>query len=472
MRSSRVRVCLLVLAFTATLLTETASSQTSGGVSSGLPTSSSNSSAEAKDPKALPWKFLAAPMGLLDTGEWAEYIKNFGNKDRWSSGDTQQRVEALINQTIGKLDVKRAPYVAIHVVDYAPKGTSDASLSDRWYLYRLEDKKKWSYEKFIGEIDETPPLRIYGSPSLSFLFIHLNAKGVSEAKVKAKELPELNKALNSADPLESLSNLCADQSDTHFQPLGAGAITTDYAKVHYESAVVKKTAANIANFLNVLKLLGLAAQSAQEGCKPITTEPVIMWGAGRIDRIGLPSEISIAGYAVARNEPMPEDQRASKQIGSLGAYNDEQLYWWDASIGIPVHKIKDLQYSVSDGQVVATQVDRQSAYAFFNLMLWPANLSDLRSNRIPRLLVGFPLSSSPWDRLFAGAGVGIPWKPVQNFQFFAGATFNRNKQPETLKAGDPATDGQLQGDLKIKFTPKFTFGINVPVLSVFDKLMK
>lgn len=143
----------------------------------------------------------------------------------------------------------------------------------------------------------------------------------------------------------------------------------------------------------------------------------------------------------------------------------------DASIGVPVHKIKDLKYSVAGNTVVASQVDRQSAYAMFNLMLYPVDLSDARSNWTPRIPVGFPLSSSPWDRLFAGAGVGLPVKPLRNFQFFAGATFNRSKQPATLAPGDPATDGQLQSDLRIKMTPKFTFGINVPVLSVLEKLL-
>jgi hypothetical protein len=84
--------------------------------------------------------------------------------------------------------------------------------------------------------------------------------------------------------------------------------------------------------------------------------------------------------------------------------------------------------------------------------------------------VGFPLASSPWDKLFAGGAVGLPLKPFNNFQFFAGATFLRNKQPATLAPGDIASSAQLQNDLKIKTTPKFTFGINVPVKSVIDRL--
>ena len=182
--------------------------------------------------------------------------------------------------------------------------------------------------------------------------------------------------------------------------------------------------------------------------------------------------MSIAGYSTSKDEALKDEDRSKLQIGAIGAFNDEQLYWWDASIGIPVHKIKDLQYSSSDNTVVASQVGKQSAYAMFNLMLYPVDLSDPKSNVWPRILVGFPLSSSPLDRLFAGGAIGIPLKPLRNFQFFAGATFNRSKQPATLTAGSAATNARLQNDLRIKTIPKFTFGINVPVKSVLDKLLK
>jgi hypothetical protein len=106
----------------------------------------------------------------------------------------------------------------------------------------------------------------------------------------------------------------------------------------------------------------------------------------------------------------------------------------------------------------------------FNLMLHPVDLSEPGYNIWPRLLVGFPLASSPWDKLFAGGAIGLPWKPFQNFQFFAGATFIRDTKPATLTPGSIATTAQLQNDLRLQTTPKLTVGINVPVKSVIDKL--
>jgi hypothetical protein len=107
-------------------------------------------------------------------------------------------------------------------------------------------------------------------------------------------------------------------------------------------------------------------------------------------------------------------------------------------------------------------------------MIHPVDLSSssdsYKDNWWPRLLAGFPLASSPWDKLFAGGAIGIPLKPVKDFQFFAGATFINSSKPSTLTAGLTATLAQLENNLKQSTTPKFMFGINVPVKSVIDKL--
>ncbi len=435
-----------------------------GGVSSAAPSSTAATTTSANS-KPLPWKFLASPMGLLKA-EWSvSDLKDFSNPTKWNcQGDdkcTPKQVRRLVQDTIGvDLNQVQSTYVAIHFVDYG--SGSGSTVTDWWYLYHSKDDK-WTFQKFSSQ-------RIFGSHSVLFLFVHLNVRGVSETVVQTLSEP-IQKALKSGVPPSDGKILCADNTSDHFTWVGNGAIVDDYAKTRYETAVVKRTPANIANLLSILKILGIGANAA-ENCQSQQTGLVHLWGVGRIDTIGLPSDVSIAGYAVNKGDALKDEDRASKQIGSVGAFNDEQLYWWDASIGIPVHKIKDLQYSESDNTVVASQVDKQSAYAMFNLMVHPVDLSDPKSNLWPRLLAGFPLSSTPWDSLFAGGGIGIPWKPVQNFQFFAGATFSRTKQPATLAAGSPATNAQLQNDLHIIYTPKFTFGINVPVKSVLDKLLK
>jgi len=513
-----------------------------GGVSSTVTQPAASTAATTTDTKPLPWKFLAAPMGVLPTALGSDPLSGCNTQTPAVPSD---KVEELLKETVGddvvkQLKTRRAQYVVIHVVD----PTSGAKGSDAWYLYRSAKGNwgdpRWDCQKFTGQ-------RIYGAPSLLFLFLHLHAKTVGldgarqqlrEALTAAKKASDdtadaTNKANDAAaaaaknpgdatlaagkkasddalaaakktsdtllikglfqiwssSPSDSTLNaalktnaldtglkapdiqtltFCDKTSGDQFQWLGDGGVPSTYANVHYETAVVKRTPANVDNLTTILGLL-FGSHAKTNSCVDIdASADATVWGAGQIQNVGLPSDVSIAGYSQAANTPLKDEDRAAKQIGSVGAYNDEQLYYWDASIGIPVHTLKDLQYSSSDNTVVASQVSKQSAYVMFNLMPYPVDLSTPSFNF--RLLAGFPLSSSPWDKLFAGGAIGLPWKPFQNFQFFAGATFIRDSKPSTLTPGAPATSAQLLNDLKLQTTPKFTFGINVPVKSVIDKL--
>lgn len=473
-----------------------------GGVSSNV-TSHDASAPATSDSKPLPWKFLASPMGVLPTALASDPLSGACTADK--PAVPSSAVEGLLKDTLGPDVVaqlkspkaQKPQYVVIHVVDptSGPKG------SDAWYVYRSVKKNwgdpKWTCEKFTGQ-------RIYGAQSILFLFIHLHAKSVSlenarqqlsaaltasttrsdapmnkalmQVQTGAPADPVLNAALKTnalatglrAPDLQTIT-FCEKDTGDHFQWMRNDAVPTTYANVHYEAAVVKRTPPNVDNLKTILGLL-FGARSKDASCLDLATTDATVWGTGRIQNIGLPSDVSIAGYSVATDTPLKDEDRAAKQIGSVGAYNDESLYWWDASIGVPVHKIKDLQYSATDNTVTATQVDKQSAYAMFNLMPRPIDLTAPSFN--VRFLVGFPLASSPWDKLFAGGAIGLPWKPFQHFQFFAGATFLRTSQPATLTVGSEASKAELQNDLRIKTTPKLTVGINVPVKSVIDQLKR
>lgn len=485
-----VRLALIVVIFSSALVTQ---SQT-GGTSSGLPDDSGSAGATPSDnSKPLPWKFLASPGGALDSTKWDAAIDALGHcEDPQKCGVPTSQVRDLVEATAGIDPTKtKATYVVIHVVDYGD------NIVDHWYLYRSSKGNwgdpAWSYEKFSGQ-------RIYGSTSVLFLFVHRNVpvltlengvrqlrdappiKALTDEERKGLSDKNLEDALRSNKLKIGESTeftFCDETSGGQFQWFGNFGIPSAYANVRYESAVVKRSPANIENLKKILGLLFGPKAQAAKSCISLTTKGSDgkevfddLWGVGHIDKIGLPSDISIAGYAKQAGTPLTEQDRQKLLLGTTVSYEDEQLYWWDASIGIPVHKIKDLQYSDSSNTVTATQVDRQSAYAMFNVMFRPVDLAASAPVRWqwPRLLVGFPLASSPWDKLFAGGAVGLPLKPFNNFQFFAGATFLRNKQPATLAPGDIASSAQLQNDLKIKTTPKFTFGINVPVKSVIDRL--
>jgi hypothetical protein len=57
-------------------------------------------------------------------------------------------------------------------------------------------------------------------------------------------------------------------------------------------------------------------------------------------------------------------------------------------------------------------------------------------------------------------------------QFFAGIVFNRVSKPQTLAPGAAASPAELANDSRLQTEKKLMIGINVPVKSVLDKLLK
>jgi len=411
-------------------------------------------SAQPQNDAGLPWKPVAAPQGVLPADTYAAKIKNFGRSDEFLT--TKKTVEDLLDNTIrtimpSPLLKQKDLHIALHVVEFGDTAANPANQNERnlkinssaWYLYH----KDVSFEEFTGQ-------RIYGSRNVIVLFLHLNAKGLSKNNAKDKLLS--NNATSNA------------QNELKLWALGDGAVESIFADVHYEAAVVKKTAANIQSFLSVLKILGVVSRGGQNGPKT-ETENVIVWGSGAITNIAVPSDVHLAGYATAPiyGSASPSEE---KRIGSEVAFDNEGRYLWDVSIGIPVHKIKEVQYSSSAGTVEAKQVEKQNAYAMFNLMPWPVDIKDPKSNLVPRILLGFPLGGDPWSKLFAGCGIGLP-KYMAGSQFFVGVVFNRVSMPSTLTAGASASEAELQNNSRLQMEKKLVVGINVPVKSIMDKLL-
>jgi len=434
--------------------------------------------------KELPWKPVASPQGLLPLGDYPDKFKTFDQLAKFE--DTKKVVEELLNATVRRLPspvlTKKDLVYAIHVVEFgdqvktgdAGKQGADVKIkSNSWYLYH----KNVSFDEFTGQ-------RIFGSRNVVVLFLHVNAKGLLSNGLEKQNCDALTRteATVSCTAEEAKDNgpnsaflgagtLVDASNGLKLRALGDGAVVSAYADVHYEAAVVKKVPANIQNLLSILKLLGIVSEGAQPGLRRVVTDKVIVWGSGTITDMTVPSDVHIAGYGFAIDNPVPAGQRDSLRLGAEAALDNEGRYWWDASIGIPVHKIKDVQYSSSEGTVEAKQVDKQSAYAMFNVMAWPVDIKNPKSSLVPRALLGFPLSSSPWDRLFVGGGIGIPKLMLGN-QFFAGVVFNRVSKPQTLAPGAAASPAELANDSRLQTEKKLMIGINVPVKSVLDKLLK
>lgn len=152
-------------------------------------------------------------------------------------------------------------------------------------------------------------------------------------------------------------------------------------------------------------------------------------------------------------------------------YDNEGRYLWDVSVGMPVTSIKELEYKVDNNVVSVKQVDRQNAYGFLNIFPRPVDLEANSFLTKPHLVLGVPISGKPLDRPIVALGTGI-YRDFFKINFFAGVAFNKVREPRTLQVGDPATENQLETDIRTRRQPKFVFGINFPVRQFIEAIKK
>jgi hypothetical protein len=186
-----------------------------------------------------------------------------------------------------------------------------------------------------------------------------------------------------------------------------------------------------------------------------------LWGGQLLTNINdIPSDIAFTGNI----KFTAEGGNAQQAKEYTKAYINEGRYHWDVSVGLPLKSFSEVQYDASSGLVTAKKTERQNAYGLLNLFLNPQGV-DLSGDSVFHTLhfvVGVPISGKPLDRPMAGLGMGF-YKTKLKFNIFAGPVFNRVRQPQTLQAGDLATDAALQSDLRTRWVTKFIFGVNIPV---------
>ena len=337
---------------------------------------------------------------------------------------------ALIERTLGAEYVTDTSYYTlIHILKW--KSDQLVVEGQRWYVF---NGGKWSPQQFEGT-------RIFGSSHIAVLYIHINARGVPVAK-----LTDAEKKLSERSALSSTNDRLLVRLDSEM------LIESDYLKVTYRVEVTKKLPSPVQN---LAALIGLA----QGDTSKRAVEPVAYYGGRKMVINHVPSDVTVRA-SMTQGGAIGKDTELGKQT-----FDNEGRYFWDVSVGLPISKIKELSFNAQDGTVRPKEIDRQKLFAMFNIFFRPIDTKDLHSSRFPHFMAGVALSKKPLDRVFAGAGYGL-----NKVQVFAGVAFNRVAVPQTLSSGASASQSQLEADLRQKYSPKFVFGLNLPVRQVVDAL--
>jgi hypothetical protein len=152
---------------------------------------------------------------------------------------------------------------------------------------------------------------------------------------------------------------------------------------------------------------------------------------------------------------------------------NEGLYWWDVSVGIPFKGISQVQYDSSGtGQITPRNVSKSNAYGFVVLAPWKEDIVSPPSLGIPHILVGLPLTGKVLNSPFIGFGetfnlsklpsVGPKLSKVVPFgiRFYAGLVENKQFLPASGPGAAPPHHwvGHLQ------------YGIEFSVKDIANKL--
>lgn len=318
---------------------------------------------------------------------------------------------ALPNPGLEKEDF----HCVIHVLRWgdssapdANSETTQAAAAQNWYVYNNGRAKGLRSDRIWSQEDFATANRIYGVKKVWLLYIHLNKE--------------------------------------------PGAAYTAF----YNFTITKKTAANVGNLLGLARIF--AGSITTTGNIPNRN----FWGGSMVETNYVPSDVTVTA-SIARDPiagPIVSVDKPKK-------YDNEGLHWWDVSVGVPVRRIKELQFDTTNNTVTAKEVNKQSIFALLNLYLPPKDIKGTGFSWVPHFVGGVAIQKQPLKKFMLGVGFGPHFA-----NFYAGALFKEEKKPATLIEGSTATSGQLNADIRKRFKPQFTFGINIPVRAVLETLNK
>lgn len=248
------------------------------------------------------------------------------------------------------------------------------------------------------------------------------------------------------------------------------AVPEDTALLTQFLASKKKDPAWLTRVLGVLGLAGFAQKKA--ALTDLSPVPVILYGMGHMPDIPAPSDMWVQAGTSSLTEE--EWKMVGADANTLFApvtpeveIDNEGKYWFDASIGLPVKKIDELEYVRADNRLQTRGVAAESILGLANFIPYKIDIKDPKTAWHPRFLVGLGLRGRVLDRAFFGFSMGFALGPFKNnallqaFQPYAGV------QRTVTRVTESAT-----GQVNSSSAWKLAIGINIPVKSAAERLAK
>lgn len=406
-------------------------------------------------------------------------------------------------------------YFLVHIVRWQKKGGSYVTSSSDWYIFNKSDAKAahrevpFTFHPVVGGDGAT---RIFGSNQVFFLAVHLAPEGdysnfsdTNKLKISYKVKATKVEPANIQDLKALIGIVVGPGAAAGGGPLApsiflsqyTGLIGSSYAGLYgaakltgLDKLPVQITATMDATLpkadaaspdANAYANAGFWDALATKGEEATPSTSSTNSAASSKSNKGSSSTNSAASSNTGSSQTPPAPAQtgcsttASSKAGgdcteSLTVQN-EGLYRWDVSVGIPFNSIKQLQYE-STG-VAPKTISKQTAYGFLVLAPWKEDFVSPPNLGIPHLMFGLPFTGKILNSPFVGLGetinltklpgIGKPiskWIANASARFYAGLVENKTFGPQPA----PGQSGP------VRWIGKLQYGIEFSVRDISSKL--
>jgi hypothetical protein len=396
-------------------------------------------------------------------------------------------------------------YVLVHIVHWKRSSGAYQTESSDWYLFNKSDPKAAHRQfpfTFHPIVNGQNNLRIFGSNKVFFLAIHL-APTIDPPE---NSLPG-TRATSDYDNFNANVKVSYEMSVTDLVPANIQDLKAIIGVAFGPGAAAGAAAANalavvpqqeVADYRAFLQTFGTRAYDGIYVAAKLTNLNSLPVQITATMNAKLQKAAAAPGNASSHYESSSfwDDIKPKKVNAKLAASSgdatgcsttgntgtcpetltiqNEGLYWWDFSVGIPFTSYKQLNYDFSNtGQVTTQTVSKYSAYGFAVLAPWREDVVSPPSLGIPHILFGLPFTGSVLNHPFVGAGetfnvsklpkIGSKLSKVVplGIRFYAGLVENKEYGPKP-------TTGNLQPPSK--WVGKLQYGLEFSVRDIANKL--
>lgn len=396
-------------------------------------------------------------------------------------------------------------YVLVHIVHWQRVSGAYQTASSDWYVFNKSDAKAAHRElpfTFHPIVNGQSDLRIFGSKKVFFLAIHLAPTidpDTQKGTPAASDYDDFSKNVKISYKLSVTDVVPANIQDLKALigvVVGPAASTGTQGAAAAAAPIVDPQ--QIADYKAFLNTFGKRPYDGIYTAAKLTNLESLPVQITATMNANLPKVGTVAGNASPHYEtskfwddvkPKPQktnsrsagaggDASGCSTVGNTGScpesltVQNEGLYWWDVSVGIPFTSYKQLNYDFSNtGQVTTQTISKYSAYGFVVLAPWKEDIVSPPSLGIPHLLFGLPFTGSVLNHPFVGAGetfnvsklpkIGAKVSKVVPFgiRFYAGLVENKQYGPATGNAQPPS-----------KWVGKLQYGLEFSVRDIANKL--